>query len=122
MDDTALTDHSLLFCPQCNNFLISKETDKGILVQTCYDCGIELPADISKPLRIYTETRDTGREFKINTRVIPDLAQDITMPRIRMHCKNPKCKNEVLIFKRGIKNMSRMIICPECGGVWIEEA
>ena len=111
-----------LFCDKCHNFLESRETaDTKELVQVCDDCGTVIKFPKDKPIEMYSESHEELKEFRVNTRTIPDLAQDITMPRIQEKCRNPNCGNDILVFKRGARDMSRMIICPRCNEVWIEK-
>ena len=111
-----------VFCPKCKNFLTTQETKGDELEQVCLDCGYSEKINATEPLEMYSDAKMDAKEFKTNTRIIGEMANDIIMPRIKMKCADPNCDADIMVFKRGIKNMSRMIICPECDGVWIEES
>lgn len=104
------------FCPKCNNALIpdQKNTTDKKLMFTCLSCNNPVEGDPE-------DYKISGNYTKTNNYLVGKLihiCDDITVPVIKMNCRNDNCKKKYVKYIKESKTLKVTYICSNCKTYW----
>ena len=116
---------NILFCPQCDNMLWVKETEKEegrVLLNYCRVCNYE---EKSQRVIISTHVSKNQNQLTLSEKRTKDWAMDVSLKRTqKIPCPNKECpshqeeERREVVLSTNPANLHVTYMCMECKTQW----